>query len=149
MLIVGAGSIAVTVQWVLNHIFIVAIIIVGKTFLLFGGLVFEKGQDLLHKLLVAAFIIADIVRNGYFFACIIHILGDMFSGGLWGFIIGIISIIGGGLFLLCAAEVPMYPVYDNIGLNTENKDLKMYIVLEIVAVIALVIVSLWGGVWEA
>lgn len=146
MFVLGLGSIATIAQWVLEHIFLVGLVICGKSLLFFGRCLFVKGKGALHIFLGVVFIILDIVRNGYLFACIVRMLESMFADGLIGLILGIIDIIFGGLLLLLAAMGPMYFVYDGIFESWEgssNSDFLMCIIPEIVAIIALIVVSLW------
>lgn len=141
-----AGAAGALASWILSNIIIVIILFILKSFLLFSGCgLFAVKENTMHLLCSVLVIIIDVIRNMIFLYCIAQILGGMLSGGLFHFFMGILNFIIGGPLLLLAGEGPMYLVYD-WGMEKYDET-KFAILLEFVAIAAILLVAWWGGVF--
>lgn len=145
-LIVGGGIAGGAASWILNHLLLVLILLLAKSLLLFSGAgLFKNIESTNHAALSAIVLLFDLGRNILFLYSIARILGGMFLGGPFQFVLGIFDFVFGGCLLFLASEGPMHLVYD-WGAQ-EKGGAKFAILFEGISIIAALLVAWWGGVF--
>lgn len=143
-LAVGAGIAGTFASWVLDNIIIVLFLLILKSVLLFSGAgLFALKENIKHIVCTVIVLVIDVGRNTLLLYCIVQMLGDILSGGLFNFFLGILGFLIGGPLLLLAGEGPMYFVYD-WGISSYDET-KFGILLEAVSIIAMLLIVWLGG----
>lgn len=136
VLILGT-SVAVGISmWILDHLALLAVLFILKSFFLFHNVIFRKEQKGTYYIGVAIFTIADICRNLLFLWLSAQILEAMFAGDIFN-LFGelLLLVIEVPVYFICA-ETTMFPIYSD-----SVDSVWTCVFLQIIAVAALALVG--------
>ncbi len=135
LVVAGAEILA---SWLLENIGIVFAFLLIKSIVLFAvSRMFSCIKGIFHIVCIAIVLLLDVGRSLVFLYCIMQLLNEMLSGGLFELLLGIGVVPLIGCILIIVGEGPICLVYCEDVSN--SSDVVVAIVLEIVSIAALLL----------